>query len=274
MSDRKISQLDSISMNLSSNGQLTPSVLFVPAFTRNGSNTTSNGAVNLATLVSLIYNRIVEWAQQAISTGEYEEPSAPSGGGEVSLSAFNALKSRVTALENGSSGGGGSINVGSFPTHTIQVITQNGTTSYSLPCAPDSDNETVIINVVSGDALFTVSLTVSNVNITGSSITTAVTATVSKSGGAGGTLSSIKVSGSFICGSGGGSGYFTEQEMISSSYTVTGSQTHSTTVTGTGATGSSATVYITVKVNNKAANQTTITNSTGNTAQGTIYVTA
>jgi len=63
---------------------------------------------------------------------------------------------------------------------------------------------------VSGDALFTVSLTVSNVNITGSSITTAVTATVSKSGGSGGTLSSIKVSGSFICGSGGGSGYFTE----------------------------------------------------------------
>ena len=262
-------------MNLSSNGQLTPSVLFVPAFTRNGSNTTSNGAVNLATLVSLIYNRIAEWTQQSINTGEYEEPAAPSGGGEVSLSAFNALKSRVTALENGSGGGsgGGSINVGSFPTHTIQVITQNGTTSYSLPCAPDSDNKTVIINVVSGDALFVVSLTVSNVNITGSSITTAVTATVSKSGGTGGTLSSIKVSGSFISGSGGGSGYFSEQEMISSPYTVTSSQTHSTTVTGTGATGSSATVYITVKVNNNTANQTTITNSTGNTAQGTIYVT-
>jgi len=42
--------------------------------------------------------------------------------------------------------------------------------------------------------------------------------------------------------------------MISSSYTVTSSKTHSTTVTGTGATGSSATVYITVKVNNNTAN--------------------
>jgi len=114
---------------------------------------------------------------------------------------------RVGILEQssgGSSGGSGSIDVGTFPTHTIKVISQNGTTSYSLPCAPDSENETIEINLISGETKFTVSLTVTNVTISGTNISAMVSATVTKGGGIGGTLSSISVSGDFMCGSGGG----------------------------------------------------------------------
>lgn len=281
MSTKKISQLDNVGISLSDSGQLTPSTLIIPVYTRDGNNTTINGSINLPYLVQLIYSKVAQWAAAAMDTGDYEEPSSPSGGGSggsgVSLEAFNALKSRVTALENGSSGGssgGGSVDLGTFPTHTIRVISQNGITSYSLPCAPDSENETIEINLISGETKFTVSLTVTNVKISGTNISAMVSATVTKGGGTGGTLSSINVSGNFICGSGGGQGFFGSQEMVSSSYTVGDMMTtHSVTLNGDGATGSTATVNIVINVNNNSNNQITITDSTNNMAQGTIYVT-
>ena len=282
MSTKKISQLDNVGISLSDSGQLTPSTLIIPVYTRDGNNTTINGSINLPYLVQLIYSKVAQWAAAAMDTGDYEEPSSPSGGGSggsgVSLEAFNALKSRVTALENGSGGGSGggsgSIDLGTFPTHTIKVISQNGTTSYSLPCAPDSENETIEINLISGETKFTVSLTVTNVTISGTNISAIVSATVTKGGGTGGTLSSISVSGDFMCGSGGGFGYFGTQDMISSSYDVGDTMiTRSVTLNGSGATGSTATVHIVINVNNNSNNQITITDSTGNMAQGTIYVT-
>jgi hypothetical protein len=91
--------------------------------------------------------------------------------------------------------------------------------------------------------------------ISGTNISAMVSATVTKGGGTGGTLSSISVSGDFMCGSGGGFGYFGSKEMVSSSETVGDMMiTHSATLTGSGATGSTATVHIVINVNNNSNN--------------------
>jgi hypothetical protein len=51
MSTKKISELNNVGISLSDSGQLTPSTLIIPVYTRDGNNTTINGSINLPYLV-------------------------------------------------------------------------------------------------------------------------------------------------------------------------------------------------------------------------------
>ena len=216
----KISQFQELSVDVNN----PPSYTYFPIIFRDNNGTLNNGKTSLSSIINGLKNVIVSVAQQAISTGEYQEPTSPgSGGGDSSLA------NRVTQLEN-------AINnitqASNYPVH--KIIINNGSedvATYDIPTGPGGASQT--IRIISNSATrpkYLLELTISTINVTGSTLTVGVSVVASTQGTyEGGTISNIQASGSYSGGSTSGS----LNAVVLSSSTTNITNSNSLEVTGT-----------------------------------------
>lgn len=236
----KISQFQELNIDVTNPTSYT----YFPIIYRDSSGTMNNGKVNLSNLINGLKNIVTTIAQEAIDTGEYEQPS--SGGGEGG-SVDSNLVNRVTALENQINAITSSTN---YPTH--RIIINNGTedvATYNLPTGPGSSSQT--IKIVSNSAQrpkYMLELTISTITITNNLLSVGISVVASTQGiYEGGTLTKVEASGSF---SGGGtSGNLSTKVLLNTSSTISNSHSEELTdnLTGTVPSGTSQ-VQVTVNL--------------------------
>ena len=258
----KISQFQELNIDVTNPTSYT----YFPIIYRDSSGTMNNGKVNLSNLINGLKNIVTTIAQEAIDTGEYEQPSS-GGGSSEGGSTDSALANRVTALENQINAITSSTN---YPTH--KIIINNGTedvATYDLPTGPGSSSQT--IKIVSSSAQrpkYMLELTISTITITNTSLSVGISVVASTQGTyEGGTLTKVEASGSF---SGGGtSGSLSSKVLLNTSSTISNSHSEELTesLTGTVPAGTSQVqVTVNLRINNESKDILTATASKyGNT---------
>ena len=249
----KISQLNELNIDASS----PPSYVYFPIIYRDSNGTLNNGKTNLSNLINGLKNIVTTIAQQAISTGDYEQPVQPSGGGSGGSSDTN-LANRVNRLEQAVNAITSSSN---YPTH--KIVINNGTedvATYNLPTGPGASSQTVkIISSAAQKPKYQVELTISTITVTGTSLSVGINVVASTQGiYDGGTLTKITASGSFT--GGGTSGSLTSATLLNTSTTINNSNSAELTGTLTGSVNAGTNqVQVTVSIVINNSNSNTVT---------------
>ena len=255
ISPSKISQCQELSIDASN----PPSYVYFPIIFRDTNGTLNNGKTNLSTLINGLKNIVTTIAQEAISTGEYDDPTQGGGGsGGGSSSDYSQLLSEVQSLRN-------QVNnltqASNYPIH--KIVINNGTedvATYNLPTAPGTSSQTIkIISSAAQRPKYQVELTISTINITGTTLSVGIDVVSSTQNiYDGGTLTSVVASGSF---SGGGtSGSLASVTLLNTSTTISNSNSSMLhdTLTGTVPSGTDQVqVTVSVVINNSSSNTVT-----------------
>lgn len=219
---KKISQFQELNIDVTNPASYT----YFPIIYRDSNGTMNNGKANLSNIINGLKNIVATIAQEAIHTGDYDDPVSPGGGGG---SSDTSLANRVTNLENQINSITSSSN---YPIH--KIIINNGSedvATYDLPTGPGSSAQT--IRIVSNSASrpkYLLELTISTITVTNTTLSVVINVVASTQGTySGGTISRITASGSF---SGGGtSGNLSSIVVLNSSASI--SNNNSLEETGT-----------------------------------------
>lgn len=219
----KISQFKELNIDVTNPASYT----YFPIIYRDSNGTMNNGKANLSNIINGLKNIVATIAQEAINTGEYDDPVSPGGGGGGSSD--SSLANRVTNLEN-------QINAitsaNNYPVH--KIIINNGSedvATYDLPTGPGSSAQTIrIVSSSASRPKYLLELTISTITVTNTTLSVGINVVASTQGTySGGTISKITANGSFT--GGGTSGALGTVTVVSSSTTI--SNNNSLEATGT-----------------------------------------